>query len=82
MKNTPKPVVTSSRRLMQVIPREPQLSSGTPNAGKLTMAQDRDRVVDHYLLRQLNRCRRYNTYDHLSCFTVEAVLPSSTIKHS
>ena len=42
-----------------------------------TMAQDRDRVVDHYLLRQLNRRRRNNAplYHLSTLFLVEAVLP-------
>ena len=41
------------------------------------MAQDRDRVVDHHLLRQLDRGRTEKaTFSHLpSLFLVEAVLP-------
>lgn len=42
------------------------------------MAQDRDRVVDHYLLRQLNRGRtKEATFSYLpALFLVEAVLPA------
>ena len=72
-------VVTSSRCLMQrpAVRELLNFCRNTQHREPQTMPQDRDRLVNHHLLRQLDRRRGDNAtlYDLSTLFLIEAVLP-------